>query len=85
MIKRILVSAPSQFVTDLFDKDPEFFRHQGCVIFVGRQGTGKTIAMCQFAREMKKEYPKSKCTSNLDLTVADTEKEYTSWSLEKAS
>ena len=31
-----------QFVADMFEKDPEFFKYQGLVIFEGRQGNGKT-------------------------------------------
>lgn len=33
VLKRIFVRFPEQFVYDLFEKDPEFFRYQGMVIF----------------------------------------------------
>lgn len=64
--RRLFVDFPHRVSDDMFDRDPEAFRHKGVVIFEGRQGYGKTIAMCQFAREMQKEYPKAMCISNLD-------------------
>ena len=57
----------------MFDRDPESFRHSGLIIFEGRQGRGKTIAMVQCAREMQEEYPKSICLSNLDYKGQDEE------------
>ena len=36
---------PHQFMLDMYARNPEFFTHQGCIIFTGRQGNGKTIAM----------------------------------------
>lgn len=64
--KRLFIDLPKRVADDMFDRDPEQFRHKGVVIFEGRQGNGKTIAMCHYAREMQKEYPKAKCMSNLD-------------------
>ena len=64
--KRLFIKLPKQIVNDIFEKDPDFFSYQGCVIFEGRQGAGKTISMVEFARRMQKEYPLSKCITNLD-------------------
>lgn len=63
--RRIFIDFPHQFVLDFFDRDPEFFKYQGLIIFEGRQGAGKTISMIEFAMRMQEEYPLSKCTSNL--------------------
>lgn len=71
ILKRLLFDMPKQYVEDLFSKDPEFFRHQGCIIFTGRQGRGKTIGMMQFARQLQKEYPLSKCISNTQYNYQD--------------
>lgn len=71
--RRILIDLPKQFVADMFEKDPEFFKYQGLVIFEGRQGNGKTISMIEYARRMQKEYPKAKCLSNLNYTGQDYE------------
>ena len=59
-------------ILDLFDKNPDYFNYQGCVIFEGRQGAGKTIAMVEFIRRMQKEYPLAKVTTNLGYTEENT-------------
>ena len=35
--RRIFIDFPHQFVLDLFERDPEFFKYQGLIIFEGRQ------------------------------------------------
>lgn len=62
--KRIFIELPKQFTQDLFDKDPEFFRHQGLIIFEGRQGSGKTMSMVEYITRLQKEYPLSKTLTN---------------------
>lgn len=69
---KIFVKLPRQFIDDYFERDPNFFRYQGCIIFEGRQGAGKTISMIEFARRMQKEYSKAKCTTNLAYKYEDT-------------
>lgn len=65
--KSFFVLLPRRIVADKLARHPEFFSHQGCIIFTGRQGNGKTIAMAQQALEWRKEYPKSKCITNFGL------------------
>lgn len=72
---KIFVKLPKQVVEDFFDRDPDFFPYQGCVIFEGRQGAGKSIGMVEFAMRMQEEYPKAKCTTNLGYTKEDIELE----------
>lgn len=72
-LRRILIDLPRQFTSDLFEKEPDFFRYQGLIIFEGRQGSGKTSSMIHFAREMQEEYPKAKCLSNLHYKKEDIE------------
>lgn len=69
--RRLLVDFPHQFTEDLFDRDPEFFKYQGMVIFEGRQGYGKTISMVEYIMRMQEEYPKALCTTNLDYVYED--------------
>lgn len=69
--RKILIDLPKQFVIDLFDKDPDFFKYQGLIIFEGRQGSGKTTSMVYEAMKMQEEYPLAKCTSNLGYTHED--------------
>lgn len=64
-IKRLFYKLPKMYVDDIFERDPDFFKYQGCIIFEGRQGAGKTIGMVEFARRMQQEYPEALCTTNL--------------------
>ena len=73
IIKRIFWDAPRRYAKDIIERDPETFRHQGIVIFTGKQGKGKTVGAVQFTRCMQQEYPKAKCLSNLKYKYADGE------------
>lgn len=72
-LKRILVDFPKQFTDDLFEKDPEFFKYQGMIIFEGRQGSGKTMSMVEFILRMQEEYPLAKTTTNFGLISQNKE------------
>lgn len=65
LLKKLFVLLPKQFVNDIFDKEPDFFKYQGLIIFEGRQGMGKTISMVKCIRDMQEEYPLAKCITNL--------------------
>lgn len=71
-IKNIFYKLPKRIVLDNFERDPDFFKYQGCVIFEGRQGAGKTISMVEFIMRMQQEYPRARCTTNLAYTKEDT-------------
>ena len=62
-----------------FEKDPEFFKYQGLVVFEGRQGSGKTMSMVEFILRMQKEYPLAKTTTNFGLISQD--KELKNWQM----
>lgn len=72
-LKRVFIDFPTQYVDDLFNKDPDFFKYQGMVIFEGRQGRGKSISMVQFGQQMREEFPLSKMTTNLGVINEDNE------------
>lgn len=72
-LKRLLISFPKCFTDDLFDKDPEFFKYQGLIIFEGRQGSGKTMSMVEFIMRMQEEYPLAKTTTNFGLISQNKE------------
>lgn len=76
---RIFIDFPKQFVDDLFEKDPEFFKYQGLIIFEGRQGSGKTMSMVEFIMRMQEEYPLSKTTTNFGLISQN--KELKNWEM----
>lgn len=71
LLKKLFVLLPKQFIDDIFDREPDFFRYQGLVIFEGRQGMGKTISMVKFMTEMQEEYPLAKCITNLAYANED--------------
>jgi hypothetical protein len=63
--RKLVIDAPKQYVEDMFNMDPDFFKHQGLIIYEGRQGSGKTSTMIHDAMIMQKEYPLCKCITNL--------------------
>lgn len=71
--RRIFIDFPKRFTDDLFDKDPEFFKYQGLIIFEGRQGSGKTMSMVEFIKRMQEEYPLAKTTTNFGLKSQNRE------------
>lgn len=71
--RRIFIDFPKRFTDDLFDKDPEFFKYQGLIIFEGRQGSGKTMSMVEFIKRMQEEYPLAKTTTNFGLISQNRE------------
>lgn len=71
--KKIFIDLPKRISDDFFEKDPDFFKYQGLIIFEGRQGNGKTISAIEFARRMQKEYLKAKCITNLGYEFEDDE------------
>ena len=48
-------------------KDPDFFWPTGTQVYVGRQGSGKTISAVHHVMKLKLRYPKAVICSNLDL------------------
>lgn len=73
IIKSFFYLFPKRYVADLLNRNPEFFTHQGCIVFTGRQGNGKTISMVEQALLWQKEYPKSKVITNLAYAMQDDE------------
>lgn len=68
---KLFVDAPKQYVTDLYNRKPDFFQPQGLIVFTGRQGDGKSSAMMQYAMELHDQYPLSKCLSNTKFKYQD--------------
>ena len=61
----LFLQFPIRYAKDYFARNPEYFRHQGVIVFTGRQGSGKTVALVEQTLRWQQEYPKSKCISNL--------------------
>ena len=75
--KNLLYLFPKQWVTDYFSRPPDFFRHQGCIIYTGRQGQGKTVALVEQTLRYQEEYPACKVIGNLNYEYQD--EELTDW------
>lgn len=69
--KKIFIDLPKRYTKDIMDKDPDFFKYQGLIIYEGRQGSGKTSTMVHDTMLIQEEYPKAKCTTNLAYTKED--------------
>lgn len=68
---RLFCDFPKQILDDFFNYDPDTFLYKGIIIFTGKQGRGKTIAMVNEMLKMKKQYPLSKCITNLAFSMED--------------
>lgn len=79
LLKKIFILMPKQFIEDLFTRPADFFPYQGMIIFEGRQGSGKTISMVQYMKDMQYEFPNALCTTNLAYT--DENKPLKTWTM----
>ena len=65
-LRKLFLDLPKRISDDMFKKNPDMFIYKGMIIFEGSQGNGKTISAIQCAREMQRQYLKSKCITNLN-------------------
>lgn len=68
---KIFVEFPRQLAFDIVNKDPDRFPYKGVVIFTGRQGNGKTIALVHSINSMQASFPRCKVITNLRYTKED--------------
>lgn len=69
-IKKYRKPHASAYVDDRRNaKDPDFFRVSGTQVYVGRQGSGKTISAVRHLIEIKNRYPKCIVVTNLKLNI----------------
>ena len=71
-IKRLFVLFPRQFVLDMFTRDPNEFQLYGFHLFVGEQGSGKTVATAEFLRRIQKQFPLVHVATNFDYKYQDS-------------
>lgn len=79
LLKKIFILMPKQYIEDLFSRPADFFPYQGMIIFEGRQGSGKTISMVRYVKDMQYEFPDALCTTNLAYT--DENKPLKTWTM----
>lgn len=71
LFQKLFIDAPKQYAKDYMMRNPEFFRYQGCIIYCGKQGRGKTVALVEHTLRMQREYPKAKVIGNLNYIHQD--------------
>jgi hypothetical protein len=65
--RKVYISA---FIDDQKEKrDRDIFRPSGFQVYIGRQGSGKTISAVRHMLELKKRYPEAIVVTNLNLNV----------------
>ena len=64
---------PVQWVRDYFATSPDYFKYQGCIVFTGRQGSGKTVALVEQTLRYQQEYPLCHVIGNLNFSFQDDE------------
>lgn len=77
LLKKLFILFPRQFARDFFSRPADWFTYQGVIIYTGRQGSGKTVAMVEQTLRMQHEFPSCKCISNLNYAYQD--EELTDW------
>ena len=71
--KQLLYDVPKRYISDLYEREPDFFKPQGIHMFCGEQGCGKTIACVEMMLRYQKMYPASKMITNFGVTTEDDE------------
>lgn len=72
-LKRILWDLPRRYALDILQKDPDQFDVHGIHVFVGEQGSGKSISAVEMILRLQKQYPKSKTITNFAVATEDDE------------
>lgn len=70
--KRIFFDFPRRFVLDKMTSDPNEFGLYGFHLFVGEQGSGKTVATAEFLKRIKAQYPLCKIATNFEYKEEDS-------------
>lgn len=77
IIRRLFLDFPRQFVLDRLNADPDEFDMYGFHLFVGEQGSGKTVSVAEFLRRIKARFPQAKIATNFEYKYQDSS--ITSW------
>ena len=73
IIKRFFFDFPKQLCFDILNRTPGEMKESGLHMFVGEQGSGKTIACCELLMRMKERYPKCIIRTNMAYKYQDSE------------
>lgn len=73
LLRQLFYEVPKRYVSDIYEREPGFFRAKGIHMFCGEQGSGKTIAAVEMMMKLQKMYPQSKTITNFGLTTENDE------------
>lgn len=73
LLRNLFVLFPRQFARDFFGRPADWFPYQGVIVFTGRQGSGKTVALVEQTLRMQHEFPACRCIGNLAYAHQDDE------------
>ncbi|MEG0408848.1 MAG: hypothetical protein RR623_08250 [Bacilli bacterium] len=76
-LQRLFIQFPKRLLKDLMLRDPNHYRNTGLYMFVGEQGSGKTIAMVHKMQQLKKRYPRLRIKTNMGYKYQDSK--ITTW------
>lgn len=72
IFRRLFIDFPKQFILDRLNADPDEFDMYGFHLFVGEQGSGKTVSVAEFLRRIKLKYPQAKIATNFEYKYQDS-------------
>lgn len=67
----LFVNVPKMIVYDYLHREDDYFAEQGCVMFCGKQGRGKTVSIVKFLEDLRCRFPKCKIIDNMDYAKHD--------------
>lgn len=67
----LLHNIPLRYAKDIYSKEADFFPYQGVIMYTGRQGYGKSVALVHDMMCMQRAYPSCKVLTNLDYKYQD--------------
>lgn len=73
LIKQIFYDVPRRYISDLYAREPGYFKPRGIHMFCGEQGAGKTIAAVEMMLRLQKMYPESKMITNFGVASENDE------------
>ncbi|MCM1334594.1 MAG: hypothetical protein NC084_00050 [Bacteroides sp.] len=77
IFRRLFLDFPRQFILDRLNYDPDEFDMYGFHLFVGEQGSGKTVSVVEFLHRIKGRFPACRIATNFDYIGQDDA--ITSW------
>ncbi len=72
IFKRLFIDFPKRFILDILSRNPDEFKEYGFHLFVGEQGSGKTVATVEFIQRLKLLYPACKIATNFEFNGEDS-------------